>query len=169
MESKQSDFRASGLHWYLFWLLALLAYLTAVAVAYQWAGPAGYVAVPTAIGYFIVRKGEVRGNLALSYAIFALLLAVLVGGEVVRASDKTEASINGGCLDGNAWAAQLQNADDRKLFCGCTAENMKWPVMRKLAVATLSFREPTAIQDDAALVQMSTEVGNLCAAKIPAR
>jgi hypothetical protein len=155
-------------HWILFALLLSLAFLVSAAAHTEWASPAGFIFVPAIVGYFIVRRGMAARNLSARYAVFAVLLALLVTVDVNRASDYAEGSVRNGCLTNNPWVAQLTRDEDRQSFCGCISERMTWPVMRTAGIAFLTLREPTSPVDDPEMMALGSLVANQCAAALPA-
>ncbi|MEI9432187.1 hypothetical protein [Mesorhizobium sp. Cs1299R1N3] len=154
-------------HWLAFFALVVVAYVVTAAFHEDWASAFGLVTVPTVVGYFIVRRVSGLCSFATRYAAFAVLLCMLIGGDVGRAVAKTGDDVRGGCIDNNQWVAQLARAEDKQSFCTCLADKMKWPTARTVAAAFITFREPTPMQDDPVMTAVATDAFKQCAALLP--
>lgn len=153
-------------HWPLFWAALIPAYLVNAATSSSWSMAVGYVAVPSLLGLFLIRKASTWQGLAPGYLVFMGFLFILVGKDAFDTLQDTRASIKDGCMTRNAEVAMLPSETQKNTYCSCVSEKMAWPVLRHAGVVFLTFRKPEPIQSNQSMMSTATEVAKECAARI---
>lgn len=149
-------------YWPLFWTICIAAWIIEAAISLNWTGSAGYIFVPSLIGFFFVRSSRTLSGVRASYGAFLVILIAMIGTEINRARLDIVDEIVIGCMTRNTAVTVLPTEEMKNIFCTCFSKDLSWIVMRELGVSFLLFREPRVINDDPTMQARATSVWNQC-------
>ena len=153
-------------HWPLFWAALVPGYLVNAATSSSWAMAVGYVAVPTLVGLFLIRRATTWHGMMMGYLVFIGLLFMLVGKDAYDTLKDTKVSIMDGCMTRNAEVAMLPSEAQKNTYCSCFSEKLAWPVLRHVSVAFLTFQKPEPVQSNQAIMSTANAAADECASRI---
>jgi len=149
-------------HWWLFWLIVAPAYLLNAGTSLSWGMAAGYILIPSIVGYFIVQKAKTARMIVIGYLFLVLFLGMLVTLSARHTVNDTEAAVNTGCLK-NPGVLLLPTEQQMRQCCSCYSEIMAPHITKVLAMAHISLRDAPRFEDDVSSVAFATEASLRCA------